>query len=60
MLVYEATGQPVKVGDKVPGKRLGKLYAHVEAMTETSVTLCYNGDVKSHVLPLHVIDAVNR
>ena len=57
MIVYKATGLPVKVGDKVPGKRLNKHYAHVLKMHNDSVTLLYNGDVKDHTVPLHVIDA---
>lgn len=56
-LVYTANGQPVKIGDKVPGKRLGKFYAHVEAIHEDSVTICCNGDVRSHRVSLDVIDA---
>ena len=57
MITYKATGLPVKVGDKVPGKRLEKFYAHVESIQSDSVTLLYNGDVKSHTVSLDVIDA---
>ncbi len=57
MLVYKATKLPVKVGDKVPGKRMGKYYAHVLLIHSDCVELLYNGDVKSHKVPFHVIDA---
>lgn len=60
MLTYKETGLPVKVGDKVPGKRLNKFYAHVLAIHENSIELLYNGDVKNHKVPFHVIDAVNN
>jgi len=56
-LVYEKTGKLVKVGDKVPGKRLSKLYAHVQAIHTDCVELLYNGDVKNHRVAFNVIDA---
>lgn len=43
---------PVKTGDRVPGKRLEKYYAHVQVIHEN-----YNGDVKNHRVPFNVIDA---
>lgn len=56
-LVYTETGLPVKVGDKVPGKRLEKYYAHIQAIHADCVELLYNGDVKNHRVPFSVIDA---
>jgi hypothetical protein len=56
-LVYITTRQPVKVGDKVSGKRLEKYYAHVVKIHDDSVELLYNGDCKNFRLPFHVIDA---
>lgn len=40
-------GQPVQVGDKVPGGRLEKYYAVVERVDEDSVTIRYNGEMRS-------------
>lgn len=56
-LVYKETGIPVKVGDKVSGKRLEKFYAHIEALHPDSVELLYNGDVKNFKVGFDVIDA---
>lgn len=56
-LIYKSTGQPVKVGDKVPGKRMEKYYAHVIAIHPNSVELLYNGDVRNYRLGFDVIDA---
>lgn len=58
MLKYKASGQEVKVGDKVPGKRLGKYYAHVIAIHPNSVELLYNGDVKNTRVSFNAIDAI--
>lgn len=57
-LIYIATGQPVKIGDKVPGKRLGKCYAHVMAIHADHVELLYNGDCRNYKVAFEVIDAV--
>lgn len=57
MLTYKESGLPVKVGDKVPGKRLGKFYAHIQAIHADSVELLYNGDVKNYKVSFDVIDA---
>lgn len=56
-LVYSNNNVPVKIGDKVPGKRLEKLYAHVVAIHSDCVELLYNGDVKNIRVGFHVIDA---
>lgn len=56
-LVYIDTKQPVKVGDKVPGKRMVKYYAHVVKIHSDSVELLYNGDVKNIRVGFDVIDA---
>ena len=56
-LVYKATNVPVKVGDKVPGKRLSKLYAHVQAIHADCVELLYNGEVRNYKVSFDVIDA---
>lgn len=56
-IVYKANRIPVKVGDKVPGKRLEKYYAHIVRIGQNTVDLCYNGDVKDITVPLDVIDA---
>lgn len=60
ILTYIESGLPVKVGDKVPGKRLSKYYAHVEAIHSDHVVLLYNGDVKSYRVGFDVIDAELR
>lgn len=57
MLIYKETRKPVKVGDKVPGKRLGKFYAHVLAIHADFVELLYNGDVRNFKVNFDVIDA---
>jgi hypothetical protein len=57
-LIYKQTGLTVKVGDKIPGKRLGKFYAHVLAIHESFVELLYNGDVKNIKVNFDVIDAI--
>ncbi len=59
-LFYKATGLPVKVGDKVPGKRLEKFYAHVRAIHADKVELEYNGDVRNFKVSFDVIDAEQR
>ena len=56
-LRYKDTGRPVKVGDKVPGKRMGKFYAHVMAVRPDHVELLYNGDVNEVRAPFDAIDA---
>jgi hypothetical protein len=58
MLIYQSTGLPVKVGDKVPGKRLEKFYAHILAIHADCVELLYNGDVKNISVDFGVIDAI--
>ncbi len=58
ILKYKETGGIVKVGDKVPGKRLEKFYAHILAIHENCVELLYNGDVKNHKVSFDVIDAI--
>lgn len=50
----------MQVGDKAPGKRLGKFYAHVQAIHDDCVELLYNGDVKNHRISFDVIDAMQR
>ena len=57
ILTYIASGKAVKVGDKVPGKRLEKFYAIVEAISYNHVVLCYNGEVRSIKVGFDVIDA---
>lgn len=57
ILIYKSTKQPVKIGDKVPGKRSGKYYAHVVKIHADSVELIYNGDVKNVRVDFSVIDA---
>ncbi len=57
-LVYKNTESPVKIGDKVPGKRLSKYYAHVVNIHPDHVELLYNGDVKNFRVGFDVIDAV--
>ena len=57
-LVYKASGLPVKVGDKVPGKRLEKFYAHILAIHAASVELLYNGDTRNFTVDFGVIDAI--
>ncbi len=57
-LIYKQTGQPVKKGDKVPGKRIEKYYAHVLVIHENCVELLYNGDVKNIKVNFDVIDAI--
>jgi ribosome maturation factor RimP len=59
-LTYIETGKPVRVGDKVPGKRLEKFYAHIEAINPDNVVLCYNGEVRSIRVGFDVIDAELR
>jgi hypothetical protein len=59
-LVYIETGKPVKVNDMVPGRRLGKLYAHVMAIHPDSVELLYNGDCRNYKVGFDVIDAARR
>ena len=56
-LVYIQTGKPVKVGDKVSGKRLSHYYAHIQAIHEDHVELLYNGEVKNRKVAFAVIDA---
>lgn len=57
-LLYKATNQPVQKGDKVPGKRMGKFYAHIQEIHPDSIELLYNGDVKNHRVAFDVIDAI--
>jgi len=57
-LIYVKSRQPVKVGDKVPGKRLSKFYAHVQTIHADSVELLYNGDVHNFRVGFNVIDAM--
>lgn len=59
-LTYIETGKPVQVGDKVPGKRLSKYYAHVESIHSDHVVLLYNGDIRSVHVSFDVIDAEMR
>jgi len=56
-LYYKKTGNLVKVGDKVSGGRVDKYYAIIEAIEDTCVVLCYNGDVKSFRVGFDVIGA---
>jgi len=56
-LIYSESRLPVKVGDKVSGKRLEKYYAHVVKIHLDSVELLYNGDVKNIRVEVGVIDA---
>lgn len=57
-LIYSESRLPVKVGDKVSGKRLEKYYAHIVNIHPDSVELCYNGDVKDIRVGFDVIDAI--
>jgi hypothetical protein len=57
MLIYKLTKNPVRIGDKVPGKRLSKFYAHVLAIHSDCVELLYNGDVRNYKVSPDVIDA---
>lgn len=43
----DKAGQPLSVGDKVPGGRMEKYYATVEEIHDTHVRICYNGEVRS-------------
>lgn len=61
VLTYIESGLPVKVGDKVPGKRLSHYYAIVEAIHwNYDVDLRYNGEVRTVRVRPDVIDAELR
>lgn len=49
-LIYtegERAGQPVRVGDRIPGGRVDKYCAHIEKIDSEAVSICYNGEVRT-------------
>jgi hypothetical protein len=57
--VLYCNGKPVQKRDNVPGGRLGKYYAEVEAIDPATrlVRVRYNGENKTYNLPAEVIGA---